>query len=354
VDPPSPLAVAPASTPLGAGGASTCVRTASGQLRCWGENGTGSLGIGDDTVTASATPVTPTGLSSVAAIASGATGHCALRTDGKVLCWGEMPANFSGQLFDAIPFLNAMEMDGLEAVARIAVGHLFRCAVTVAGALRCWGRGAEGQLGLGTTAASDLPTTVTALPEVTSVAASMGGSFACATTRAGAVHCWGANDHQQIGGADANVLSPRLVDGFGGPVVEVALGAAHGCARLASGEVKCWGSNASGQLGDGTTTSASAPVSARSLTDVAGLCAGRAHSCAVRTEGSVLCWGDDASGQAGSASAQSQPMLVLPADFRARTVACGLSHTCAWGDGGRVKCWGANDQGQLGPKSATF
>src|SRR3954469_21808610 len=53
---------------IGAGGASTCVRTASKTARCWGENQTGSLGIGDDSITVSAKPVAPQALDHVAAI----------------------------------------------------------------------------------------------------------------------------------------------------------------------------------------------------------------------------------------------------------------------------------------------
>ena len=50
---------------------SSCVKTANGEVRCWGENSTGSLGIGDTDPPTSATPVTPTPLGKIQALAAG-------------------------------------------------------------------------------------------------------------------------------------------------------------------------------------------------------------------------------------------------------------------------------------------
>lgn len=92
------------------------------------------------------------------------------------------------------------------------------------------------------------------------VTAAWGGS-ACAVTRAGDVHCWGAGAHGQLGdpARPASTATPRRVEGLP-PVEEVALGESHACARTRAGEVYCWGSDLRGQLGVGTRGSAATPV----------------------------------------------------------------------------------------------
>ena len=80
----------------------------------------------------------------------------------------------------------------------------------------------------------------------------------CAVTADGALYCWGRNADGQIGnGATANQLSPvRIGAGF----LEVAAGEQHTCGRRDDGTVACWGNNDRGQLGDGTTDPHATPT----------------------------------------------------------------------------------------------
>lgn len=348
--------IARSTIAIGAGGASTCVRTADAHARCWGENASGSLGIGDVEPSSSTTPVTPQNVDRVAAIASGEYAQCAIRADGKILCWGDMfIGDFNGQSFDHLPVPTSFVQDGYGDVARAAVGRYYLCAITTAGELSCSGLNDEGQLGTGTTEKKYLPTRVGELDgAATSVAASMGGVTTCATTQPGSVYCWGRNDHGQAGPVGEPILAPRKIEGLPPRAVEVVVGGAHACARFATGDVRCWGANDEGQLGDGTRSLHADVVTPKYVADAVALAAGKAHTCALHRNGSVLCWGANDVGQVGDTPDATVPIVVWPESFGARAVTCGDAHTCAWNEAGRVHCWGSNARGQLGAGDATF
>lgn len=56
----------------------------------------------------------------------------------------------------------------------------------------CWGANGSGQLGKGDMANATTPTQVTALSQVSGVAA--GGAFTCAFLTGGGVYCWGGTE----------------------------------------------------------------------------------------------------------------------------------------------------------------
>ena len=348
--------VARSTTAIAAGGASTCVKLASSEVRCWGENRSGSLGIGDTEPPESAEPVAPLVVEKVQALAAGEYAQCALTAAGKVFCWGDIfLGDFGGQRIEHMPSVSPFPMDAVGPVAAVAVGRYFTCFLGTGGDVRCSGLNDHGQLGIGSKELEYLPTTVTGFDgPVTSLSASMGGLFVCATTYPGSVYCWGETTVGQILPGNGDVTSPQKVQGLTERAVEVASGGSHACVRLISGRAKCWGAGALGQLGDGNRTSSTTPVDAMYLTDVASLAAGLAHTCAVRNEGTVFCWGNDTDGQTGGTPDPSRPSLVKPTAFGAKRVSCGRAHTCAWARGGRTECWGSNSSSQLGPGKGTF
>jgi alpha-tubulin suppressor-like RCC1 family protein len=72
---------------------SSCVRTSSGSVSCWGENGIGSLG--DGTTTSRSLPVPVIGGDAFVAVYHGYYTPCGVTPDNRLWCWG---ANWSGQL----------------------------------------------------------------------------------------------------------------------------------------------------------------------------------------------------------------------------------------------------------------
>ena len=133
-----------------AGSAHFCARSAKGAVRCWGENGSYQLGVGDlasgditlgDDEPVTSAPAVNLGGSAVALAAAGRQ-TCALLASGKVRCWGKGDPT----LPSALPII-AFE----RTVVGIAAGAGHACALLDTGKVRCWGKNDYGQLGYGHT-----------------------------------------------------------------------------------------------------------------------------------------------------------------------------------------------------------
>jgi alpha-tubulin suppressor-like RCC1 family protein len=337
----------------------TCAVTAAGGAQCWGANGSGQLGNG--TNADSSKPVDVIGLESgVVAIAAGGEHSCALTRAGAVKCWG---LNSGGQLGNGTNLDSSRPVDviGLTSgVTAIAAGAGWDCALTSAGGVRCWGWNAYGQLGNGLTQNSSTPVAVKGLASGVR-AISANNLHGCALTIAGRVKCWGSIS---IGDVPAKTDSDVPVDvpGFGAGDKAVATGGLHACAITGAGGVRCWGTNGEGELGNGSRTDSAIPVAVSGLSKgVTGLAVGSTydylptHICALTSAGGVMCWGPNGSGQLGNGARRdsSRPVPVSGLTSGVTAVAVGGSHTCAITQAQRVKCWGANSNGQLGNGTKT-
>jgi len=231
----------------------TCARFGDGEVQCWGANLYGDLA--EDAVGLEVTePVTVTGLPGPATeIATGGHHTCAISGD-DVYCWG---LNLFGQLGTEAselcgPFVCSttplLAVADSNAVA-IAGGAHHTCILTSGGGVQCWGRGELGQLGNGMSVDSDEPVDVVVLDSgVTAIAAAY--DHTCAALEGGGLRCWGANDFGQLGDGTTEASDvPVDVVGIEDEVAAVALGAVHTCAVLETSETRCWGNNIAGQLG---------------------------------------------------------------------------------------------------------
>ncbi len=353
----SPALTSGLASDIAAGGEHACALTGA-EVLCWGRNLEGQLG--DGTITARASPVRVLSEdTNHSVVAAGLHFTCAFAVSDGVTCWGN---NVNGQLGDGMqcgptcitPVATAELTSG---VANIAAGLLHACALTVNGAIKCWGRNFEGQLGDGTN--GNLRTTPVDVSGFSdgAIAVSAGDTHTCAVTTAGGVRCWGRNAHGQLGdGTTTSRPVPADVPGLADEITAIAAGVAHTCALTAAGSVKCWGLNEDGQLGDGTTESSTVPVGVVGLgSDVAAIAAGFWHTCAVTMTGGVRCWGENSLGHLGdgTTTSRSTPVDVVGLSSGAIAVSAGESHTCALTVAGGVTCWGWNVDGQLGDGTNT-
>lgn len=287
----------------------TCVARRTGKVSCWGYNLDGQLGNGE-AANRKATPVEVAGLTSAFAVAAGGNFSCAVRGSGSVACWG---GNGSGQLGkgDESPSTTPVAVPKLTGIVAIAAGQAHACAVKNTGTVLCWGDGANGQLGSGQAKSSSSPVTVDNLPDAVMVAAAERST--CALTKTGSVLCWGANELGQLGtGApNANPNPAPIVVSNLTDAKSIWTGKNHACAARKSGAVVCWGAGSRGQLGDGQSRpdgggAQASFVTVTGLQTAIGVGAGGSHSCAPTKANEVVCWGANDRGQLGNGSTISE------------------------------------------------
>ncbi len=356
-----------ATPPAGAAGSSgfvaagdhvTCAVSDEGAATCWGSDGSGRLGDGMQCGFPCRVPFPVVGLDSgVAEIALGAFHGCARTDTGAVLCWGR---NLNGQVGDGttIERDTPQPVQGLQNAIAIELGSYHACAIRVTTGLSCWGRNDHGQRGDGTRVQQIALNDVPGLTGVIGIA--LGQNQTCALTDDGAVWCWGDNFYGQYGdGTDTDSNDPLLITAFSTGNTDIAAGDHHVCVVTATGGVKCSGRNHVGQLGDGTAEDRWLPVSVVGLAGgVLDVVAGGDQTCALMDDGGVKCWGSNFRGQLGDGTGgaiedfSSVPVAVAglagPAVMIATEGIDFSGHACALIEGGRVQCWGENFRAELG------
>ena len=345
----TPVAGVTGARAVAAGDGFSCTLRSNGSVICWGANDAGQIGSGAATVTAQ--PPTPVvGLPpDVQAIAARGRHACALDDAGAVWCWG---ANDKGQLGDGTTMdrPSPVSVPGLTDVIAVATGRAHTCAATRNRGLRCWGDDAAGQIA-GTASPTD---PVPIVLQATAVAA--GDRHSCAVDRpTGAIYCFGANDHGQLGAPLTGGLPTRV--GSFEVARAVAAGGAFSCAITADDAVFCWGDHRWGQLGSGDDIVHRTPARVVDLAPATAVSAGGAHTCAVaptvagmRTPG-IWCWGANHAGQLGDGSLDDHATPVATIrQLGATGIAAGGEHSCAitTANDGDMECWGRAAAGQLG------
>lgn len=383
------------------GDAHNCALLDTGKIRCWGDNGSGEAGQGD-TRDRGGQPGDMAGLKDIdlgtespaVFVEAGGSHNCAVFADGTLKCWGDngsgqlgigMAGNRGespGQLGRALPFVNLGT--GVKAVSATGgIGHT--CILLATGAVKCFGNNSAGQLGLGDTrnrglSAADMGGNLPAvdLGGKKAVSLSSGDNFTCALLENGQIKCWGENTGGQLGLGDTNNRGtsasqmgrnlPEVSLGTGRKALQMAAGWTHVCALLDDQSVKCWGSNGGGlglastnprgtqpgQMGDSLPALELEPG-----LPIQKLSCGSSHCCVLFSVGTTKCWMRNDNGCLGTGDLNSigdqpdemginLPFVDLGPLAVVQDIGLGWRHTCAVMSDGSVKCWGKNDDGRLG------
>ncbi len=267
----TPISLGGTPIEISAGDQHACAVMLNGDLRCWGRNDRGQLGlpgidmVGDDELPSDVAPVNVGAGVAVDHVAAGGDHTCAILSGGDVLCFGR---DNLGQLGTALVAedIGDNEDPGTSTIVSldqqaIVISARFNhtCVNYVGGSMQCWGAGGSGQLGYGTLDDIGDDEEVDSLGPITfAMAASgigLGEDHTCVHIGTTQIYCWGEGDNGRLGyGNTMDITEPLPMQ------VNVALplaptmvsaGAEFTCGRTQDSRAKCWGRNNRGQLGYG-------------------------------------------------------------------------------------------------------
>lgn len=395
-----------------------CIYNSQGEMKCWGHNYSGELGLGD--VNHRGDELNEMGLDlpfvkignglKVNQIATGGAHTCVLLTNNQLKCWG---FNLYGQLGlgidngtvgdtpettpDKLAYIN---FGALSSPAKIVCGRVHTCVLFANKQIKCFGSNQLGQIGfegITTNVGKNATEMGDALPfvklgtgvEVQSIYTSASADHSCiiiATSQL--IKCWGNNQYRQLGTFDStpidtipyddpNVVGqasgtmgdklPSIALGSVKTVKVIGIGSSFTCALRTDDLLKCWGSNTHGQLSIGakvpfvyrTDISLSTPIDAGKK--IKQISAGMDHNCILFDDNiTVKCVGGNSAanlGQGDTTDRGDSPSTIFP-NIPAINLGTGslqISYinalnyaTCVVFVDSSVKCFGSGSEGEMG------
>lgn len=239
-----------------AAGGAVCAVNVAGHLFCWGMRALVGDGVG--THDRSVPTEVAGGASNWSSVSVGGTVACARKTTGRLFCWG---GDFYGQVGDGPSTVDRKRpvpvANGDTGWASVSAGWAHTCAVRTTGRLFCWGLDEHGQIGRYPRHYFDFRTVPTEVRGATTdwTAVAAGGSHSCARKTSGRLYCWGVNWNGQLGHdlPTDETATPVRVSGGITDWAAIAAGGEHNCAVRAGAALYCWGWDGAGQVGDGGT-----------------------------------------------------------------------------------------------------
>jgi alpha-tubulin suppressor-like RCC1 family protein len=381
-------------------GTSHCALFDSGKLKCWGSNTYGQLGQSDVADRGNVPSdmganlnFVPLGTSLKARdIVGGENFFCAITRDDDVKCWGD---NTYGQLGlgdtnnrgddasemqDNLPYV---DLGSARKAKKVAAGRHSVCALLDNDKIKCWGRNELGQLGYEDT--NDRGDTggemgdslaYVDLGVLTAKEVATGNKHACAILPDDSVKCWGSASNGQLGyedttdrglsGGQMGASLPFVNLGTSEFASKLVLGFNETCVILSTGGIKCWGSNSDGQLGHENIIDSGSGASQMgdnlAATSIGGgtingiMMTMEREVCALLGS-DVKCWGNGAYGGLGKdntfnighvGATMGGSLSILDLGSGRTVKELGERSSCAVLDNNELKCWGRNNYGQLG------
>ncbi len=280
-------------------------------------------------------------------VATGAYHTCALKTDGRLFCWGRGKYGVLGTDSTANSLVPVQESTAANDWKQASLGLQHSCALKTDGRLFCWGSGEYGVLGTGSTANSLVPVQEsTAANDWKQISAN--SLSTCALKTDGRIFCWGHSEYGQLGNnSTTDILAPMQESSAASDWAHVSSSGSHTCALKTDGRVFCWGDNDNGQLGNDSTVNSSVPVQeSTAANDWKQIAAGTDITCALKMDGQLWCWGSGILVEARFYSLVPEQEPTRATDWS--QVSLGVQYACALKTNGTLYCWGWGGNGRLG------
>ena len=305
-----------------------------GTVWAWGRNNHGQLTIEPVDSAPHPAPVQvkanpTTFLTGIQAVAAGGTHALALLTNGDVKAWGN---NTSGQLGIYWTFANQVyptfvvrlpDPDPpppspvkLTDIYKIAAGGNHSLAINNSqDILWAWGSDDNGQLGDGLPELNQYTAVIAmSLSGENEYLSDVSGGIDHTLARVNLVEkpwVFGDNYWGQLGDGTKDDRADEYRLSTPAYTIKVAGGEQHSLSLTRdNGSVWAWGRNGSGQLGDGTKTERLTPNQIPGLSDFTEIAAGRFHSLALKSDGTVWTWGSNEHGQIGDGRVWNERVWV--------------------------------------------
>lgn len=228
-------------------------------LWCWGTGGSGEDGSGD--TTSSATPREVSFGGAWKDVSAGFYHTCGIQTDGTAWCWGNNPVGAAGNGSSGTNLYTKTAVSGGGTWKKIYANNYFSCGIKSDDSGWCWGMNQDGELGIGNTTNTNVPTEISGGSSWKALGQTTGQmDHMCGLKTDGTAWCWGEGSYYRLGtGNITDRTTPYAVTG-GHIYSAIGLEKYGGCGTRKDGSQMCWGRNELGQNGTGTTSQNTAPT----------------------------------------------------------------------------------------------
>ncbi|KAJ4795236.1 Regulator of chromosome condensation (RCC1) family protein [Rhynchospora pubera] len=274
------------------------------QVFSWGWGDFGRLGHGNSSDVFTPQPVKALQGLKIKQIACGDS-HClAVSIDGQVRSWGR---NQNGQLGlgtteDSLIPQIVQAFEGIS-VKIVAAGAEHTAAVTTDGELYGWGWGRYGNLGLGDREDRLVPAKVSSVEGEKMALVACGWRHTICVSYTGQLYTYGWSKYGQLGHGDyEDHLTPHKLEVLNDyNISQISGGWRHTMALTSNGILYGWGWNKFGQVGVGDNSDHCSPVQVKFPNEqrIVQVACGWRHTIALTETKNVFSWGRGTSGQLG-------------------------------------------------------
>ncbi len=360
-----------------------CAILFNGDIKCWGAsssigllgqgNNFSAIGISGSQEISELSPLQFGGLKAISVFSAVET-FCALFTNSKVKCWGNLPHTGEkiGDEDGELAVAEFIEFGSDKEIRSLSIGDSFLCALFADGFVRCLGSNSRGQLGQPgfSGGESGMESSLVQLPQgLRALRIASTNSNTCAILDDGTIRCWGDGSHGVNGNGSTSIVGDEASE-MGEEMESISIApnsrpihlyssAAHYCALFENGKIKCWGDNDDGECGTEGEAFGDAPGEMETLSylsfskseAIVAIGLSNNNSCAAFSDGAIICWGFNELGQLGQGDTLSRGKLpassvsaISPISFSTSDSIFELSlayqSPCAHLSDGTIKCWG--------------